>query len=117
MLFISVQLFLGLVDEAFDVLTDGVVLDGIAELSESHRYANFSACPLGTLISGSTPVPSQLVLEIRIDRTADRDERCEMVMQANVAARVGTPPVVSPMIVARLRFWRLNENSSAPEKV
>ena len=61
----------------------------------------------GTLTSGSTPVPSQLVLEMGLMARAKGTPIIKWSSMRWPETGWAPPPVVSPMMVARLRFLRL----------
>src|SRR5688572_18901795 len=94
------------------------LLDGIQRF---HRAANSRALTrasaAGTFTSGSTPTPSQFVFVIGLIARPFGTTATKRSSISCGATGCAPPPVVSPTMVARLRFLRLYENSSAPENV
>ena len=66
-----------------------------------------SAWAAGTLTSGSTPVPSQLVLLIGLTARAKGTRIKKSSLRISMRTGWAPPPVVSPTMVARFMFLRL----------
>ena len=69
-------------------------------------FAFASAWSAGTFTSGSTPVPSQLVWVIGLTARPLGTNRSKCGESCRRSPGLAPPPVVSPMIVARFRFFR-----------
>src|SRR5580704_7328589 len=78
-----------------------------ASFSAASFWAVASASAAETFTSGSTPVPSQLVLETGLTAFAKGTPIMKWSSMRWPDTGWAPPPVVSPTIVARPRFLRL----------
>jgi hypothetical protein len=71
------------------------------------RCATVSACSAGTSTSGLTPVPSQFVFVTGLMARPRGTNISKCSPTRTPPPGCAPPPVVSPTMVARLRFFRL----------
>ena len=79
----------------------------VSDFLSAVRRATNSAWSAGTITSGVTPVPSQFVLVIGLIARPVGTNMPKCSLRRKPPPGCAPPPVVSPMIVARFKFFRL----------